>query len=109
MRPLLHQLHDVAAVHLDDVVHVDVRQARRHQHLDHEFVPGRFRQVRWRPQPSRELFLTEFGDAVVLLTLVFFDVVRMGQPVAFEPLERRVDLADVERPHLAGARLELLA
>ena len=29
--------------------------------------------------------------------------------VALEALEGRVDLADVEGPHLAGARLELLA
>jgi hypothetical protein len=35
MRPLLHQLHDVSAVHLDYFVYVDVRQARGDKYLDH--------------------------------------------------------------------------
>ena len=36
-------------------------------------------------------------------------VVGVDEAVALEPLEGRVDLPDVERPHLAGAVLELLA
>ena len=35
-------------------------------------------------------------------------LVGLDEPVALEALERRVHLTDVERPHLAGARLELL-
>ena len=36
-------------------------------------------------------------------------VVGLDEPVALEALERRVHLPDVQRPHLAGPRLELLA
>ena len=36
-------------------------------------------------------------------------VVGVDEAVALEPLQGRVDLPDVERPHLAGAVLELLA
>jgi hypothetical protein len=35
-------------------------------------------------------------------------LVRFDESVALEALQRRVHLPDVERPHLAGARLELL-
>ena len=38
MGPLLHQLHQVAAVHLDHVVDVDAGQAQGHQHLDDQLV-----------------------------------------------------------------------
>ena len=36
-------------------------------------------------------------------------LVGLDEAVAFEPLQGRVHLAHVERPDLAGARLELLA
>ena len=44
-----------------------------------------------------------------LLRAVLAGVVGLDEPVALEPLERRVHLAGVQRPHLAGAGLELLA
>ena len=49
-----------------------------------------------------------FGDVKALLRTFALGLVGLDQPVALEALQRRVDLADVERPHLAGARLELL-
>ncbi len=36
-------------------------------------------------------------------------VVHVDEAVALEPLQGRIDLPDVERPHLARAVLELLA
>ena len=49
------------------------------------------------------------GDVEALLGALVGGVVGLHQPVALEALERRVHLPDVERPHLAGAGLELLA
>ncbi len=48
-------------------------------------------------------------DPEVLLRTVLGGVVRFDEPVALQPLQRRVHLADVQRPHLAGSRFELLA
>ena len=42
-----------------------------------------------------------------LLRTLVVGIVRLDETVALESLECRVDLADVERPHLAGAGLEL--
>jgi len=93
---------------LDDLVHVDVRQTRRDEHLDHQFVPRTVPRDRAAPaKPPRELLATLFGDAVVLLALVLFDVVGLRQAVALEALQRRVDLTNVEGPHFPSARLEL--
>ena len=36
------------------------------------------------------------------------DVVGLDEPVALQALQRRVHLPHVQRPHLAGARLEFL-
>ena len=49
------------------------------------------------------------GDPEALLRAVVAGVVGLDQPVALQPLQRRVHLADVQRPDLAGPRLELLA
>ena len=49
------------------------------------------------------------GDPEALLRAVVAVAVGLDQPVALQPLQRRVHLADVQRPHLAGPRLELLA
>ena len=49
------------------------------------------------------------GDPEALLRAVIPVIVRLDQAVTLEPLQRRVDLADVERPDLTGPRLELLA
>jgi hypothetical protein len=43
------------------------------------------------------------------LTLIVFDVIGLGQTVAFEALKCGVNLANVEGPHLTSARFELLA
>ena len=48
------------------------------------------------------------GDAKSLLGAVVPGVVGLDESVTLEALERRVHLAHVQRPHLAGARLELL-
>ena len=49
------------------------------------------------------------GEPERLLRSVVAVAVGLDEPVALEALQRRVHLTDVERPHLAGALLELLA
>ena len=46
--------------------------------------------------------------ALMLMTLVLPGSLGFHQPVALQALERRVDLADVERPDVPGPFLELL-
>ncbi len=53
--------------------------------------------------------LAAWADRVVLLRPVLAGAVGLGQPVALQPAQRLVHLADVQRPHLAGPGLELLA
>ena len=43
------------------------------------------------------------------LRTLLVDVIGLDELVPLEPLQRRVHLADVERPDLAGPGLELLA
>jgi hypothetical protein len=96
-------------VDLDDVVHVGTGQARRHQYLDDQLVARRRGQVRRRAQPARQLPLALTGDAETLLRSGVRRVVGLDEPVPFQPLQGRVDLSHIQRPHLAGARHELLA
>ena len=55
-----------------------------------------------------QLRLTFVGDVEALLGALVGRVLGLDEPVAFEALEGRVHLADVERPDLAGPGLELL-
>ena len=61
------------------------------------------------PQPGVELVVAGSGDPERLLRALGRDVVGLDESVALEALQRRVHLADVQRPHLAGPLLELLA
>ena len=69
---------------------------------------GRRRQVGRRAQPRRQLLLALGRDAKPALRALVAVVVGLDESVALEPLQRRVHLADVQRPHLAGSVLELL-
>jgi hypothetical protein len=98
----------VAAVDLDELVHVDPGHGQRDQHLDDQLVTG------WRPgvgrgaQPLGELSAAGRGDPEALLRAVALRVVGLDQPVALQALQGGVDLPHVERPDLAGPGLELL-
>ena len=107
--PLLHQLDQVPAVHLDHVVHVGAGHPHRHQDLHHQLIARRRGQVGWRAQPGGQLGRPVLGDPEALLRPLVRVVVGLDQPVALQPLQGLVHLAHVQRPHLAGPRLELLA
>src|SRR6185437_1241598 len=106
--PLLHQLHQVPAVHLDHVPYVCPRHPQRHQDLHHQLVPRRRTHVGRRAQPPGQLGRAGRGNPETLLRAVLAVVIRLDQSVALPPLQGRVDLAHVQRPDLPGPRLELL-
>ena len=87
---------------------VDRRDLQGDEHLDHELISRRRDEVRWRAQPARQLLFAVGGDSVSLLRPLALAVVGLDEPVPLEPLQRRVDLPDVQRPDLAGPRLELV-
>ena len=105
---LLHQLGQLPAVDLQEGGDVDLREVEGDEHLDDELVPRRRRHVRGRAEPGLELLGPRRGQREDALRAGAV-VVGVDEPVALEPLQGRVDLPDVERPHLAGAVLELLA
>jgi hypothetical protein len=107
-RPLLHQLHQVPAVHLDHLSHVGPRYPQRYQDLHHQLVARRRGHVRGRAQPPGQLLRPGRGDPEALLRPVLAVALRLDQPVPLEPLQRGVDLPHVQRPDLPGPRLELL-
>jgi rod shape-determining protein MreB len=112
--PLLHQLHQVPAVHLDQVAHLDPRDPQRDQDLHHQFIAGRRGQVGRRAEPSGQLDRACLGETESLLRSFGWRStgicrVRLDQAVPLQPLQRGVDLAHVQRPHLTGPGLELLA
>ena len=78
------------------------------QHLDHELVARGRHEVGRGAQPVGQLAVTGGRDPVALLRSLAFAVVGLDEPVPLEALERRVHLADVERPDLARPRLELV-
>ena len=107
---MLHRLDEVPAVHLHQLDDVDTRHPQRDQHLDDQLVARRRRRVGRGVAASRRSSLVPasvirkpFCGAVVR------GVVGLDQAVALEALQRRVHLPGVQRPHLAGPRLELLA
>ena len=110
-RPLLHELDQVAAVDLDHVVDVDTRAPRSatstlmtSSSRGGEVRSGGVRS-HWTSSSSPSC-----GDAEALLGAVLgLGLVGLDEPVALEALQRRVHLAHVERPDVAGSRLELLA
>ena len=93
---------------LQDLVDVDPRDLQRHEHLDHELVARRRHELGRRAQPVGQLLGAGGGDPVSLLRALALAVVGLDEPVALEALQRRVDLADVQRPDLARPRLELV-
>ena len=105
---LLHQLDQLPAVDLEEGAEVDVGEVQGDEHLDDELVAGRRRHVRRGAQPGLELVGPGGGQREGALRAGAV-VVGVDEPVALEPLQGRVHLPDVERPHLAGAVLELLA
>src|SRR6202030_1088857 len=60
-------------------------------------------------QPFRQLRRALARDPKVSLRALVAIVFRLDEPVTLEPLQCRVHLADVQRPHLARSVLELLA
>ena len=105
---LLHQLGQLPAVDLQEGGDVDLGEVEGDEHLDDELVPRRRRHVRGRAEPGLELVGPRRGQREDALRSGAV-VVGVDESVALEPLEGRVDLPDVERPHLAGSVLELLA
>jgi hypothetical protein len=96
-------------VYLHYFVHIDARELDRNQHLDHQLVARRRREVRWGAQPLSQLGRTFLGDVEALLwSLVNGGVIRLDEAVALEPLKGRIHLSDVQRPHLTGPGLEFL-
>ena len=94
-------------MHLHELADVDARHRQRDHHLDHQLVAGRGGVGR-RHQPLVQRLPAGGGDLVALLRPVL-RVVGLDEAVPLEALQGRVHLADVERPHLPGAGLELLA
>ena len=92
---------------LQDLVDVAAGDLQGDEHLDHELVARGRHELRRRAQPLVQLARAGCRDAVSLLRSLGFSVVGLDEPVTFEALERRVDLPDVEWPHLARPRLEL--
>ena len=107
--PLLHQLDQVTPVDLDDLVHVHPGHTQSREDLYHELVPwGRYEGRRC-AQPPGQLLHALGRDPEALMALVVAGPLAGDKAVALETLEGRVHLPDVERPDVAGARLELLA
>src|SRR5262249_46945266 len=73
--------------------------------LDRECVWGWRDGLGGRAHSARALFGAGVGDAEALLLLrpLAIGVARDG-PIPLEPLQCRVHLADIQRPHLAGPR-----
>src|SRR5262245_40408793 len=93
---------------LQDLLDVGSGDLQRDEHLDPELVARGRDELRWRAQPVAELTRPFASDPVALLRALAFAVVGLDESVTFEALQRRVHLADVQRPHLAGARLEFV-
>ena len=79
--PLLHQLHQVPTVRLDDLVHVDAGDLRRHQDLDDELVARRGALVRGGAQPVASSVAPPGGDVKALLGAFICGVVGFDEPV----------------------------
>ena len=104
----LHDLDHVPAVHLQDLVDVGPGDLKGDEHLDHELVAGRRLELGRGAKPLGQRTLAGGRDPVALPRSLAFPVVGLDEPVAFEALQRRVDLPDVERPDLARPRLEFV-
>jgi hypothetical protein len=104
----LHEFHDLPAVDLEELDDVDAGEADGDEHLDDQLVPGRACEVRRCPEPGGELVGAGAGDPEDLLRAGPLRTDGLDEAVTLEPLEGQVDLADVQRPHLAGPGLELL-
>lgn len=105
---VLHRLHGVPALRLDDIADVDARGAHGHGELDGQLVTGGAGAVHGLLEPGPEFGAAAVGDRVERVAGRVLAVLG-DHAVAFEAAEGRVDLAHVERPGGAGAGLELRA
>ena len=95
-------------MHLQDLVDVGPGDLQCDQHLDHELVARRRHKLGWSTQPLGQLALARGRDPVALARTLARPVVGLDESVAFKALQRRVHLPDIQRPDLAGPRLELV-
>ena len=79
------------------------------EHLDHELVPRGNGAVERGHEPVSEFPFAGNGDPEPLLWPLGVHFIRFDQPVSLKTLQRRVHLADVERPNVTGLLLELLS
>ena len=103
---VLHRLHGVVALGLDDGTDVHAGRADRHRELDGQLVTGRAAAVHGRLEPAPQLGAPGVGDDVERVAGVVLAALG-DHAVALQAVEGRIDLADVERPGGTGARLEL--
>ena len=94
------------ALGLDDRGDVDAGEGRGDGELDGELVAGAGGTLDRRGQPRRDLRRPGIRDLPIHVTLLV-DLTLRDEAVALEPVERVVDLTDVERPGRAGAAVEL--
>jgi hypothetical protein len=104
-RVLLERAQRRGALALDHVGDVDARRGDGERELDGEFVARAVGGADGRGEPAGEVAAARVRDRVRTLTgLVLGE--RLDQAVAFQARQRRIDLADVERPGGTGRVLE---
>src|SRR5690606_33555885 len=97
------QVEESVALVGDDVERVVTSVGEREQDLEDQLVAGRRLVAGDRRPPAFELGLARGREPIDLLTV---GLVHLDTAVALEAVERRVHLADVERPGLARRVLE---
>src|SRR5690606_29078986 len=103
--------------HLDDLRDVNAGECHRDRQLDRQFVARRGGAFDGGAEPSGDLGAAGISDAVVDLAgaWVGWGIRSIAQfrlldkTVTLEPVERVVDLANVERPRRSGAAVKLTA
>jgi hypothetical protein len=93
----------VLAVHLQKIGHIDAGNAHGHQDLHDQLVSRWSRHVGRGTQPRSQFICSSGGDSEPLLRAVALLAVGLDELIALQALEREVDLANVEWPHLARA------
>ncbi len=107
LRELLQRAQRGGALGLHDGWDVDAGRRDRERELDGQLVPRAPAALDGRGEPPRHLAPALVGDAVRRAAVTVGLADGLDQAVAFEPPERRVDLADVQRPGRAGGGVEL--
>ena len=97
------------ALGLGDGLHVDAGDRHGEGELDRQLVARRGVAVDGRGPPGADLGAARVRESVGDTALTIGVTLPGGfdEAVTLEPVERRVDLPDVERPRAAGALLEL--